>query len=173
LPSPPLRDAPTPYARYHNPFAYLRGVVRHPSERRNLVDFSQLATDITDHSLPQYGFIVPNEYHDGHTIDPVTNLDPLAEADQWLQGNIEPLIESADFQSGGLLIITFDEGGDDQHGGGQVATVLVSPQFSKRGYQSPTFFQHQSTLRLMLEGLAVAHYPGAALGAPEMGEFFH
>ena len=93
-------------------------------------------------------------------------------ADNWLKANIDPLIKSAEFQKDGLLIISFDESGNDTtHGGGRVATVIISP-FSKPGYQSTTFYQHESVLRLMLEGLGVTTLPGAAATAPEMWEFF-
>jgi len=47
----------------------------------------------------------------------------------------------------------------------------VSPK-AKRGYQSATLYQHQSTLRLILKGLGVTAFPGAAANAADMGEFF-
>jgi hypothetical protein len=40
------------------------------------------------------------------------------------------------------------------------------------GYQSTTLYQHESTLRLMLEGLGVKTLPGAAATASKMWEFF-
>ena len=49
--------------------------------------------------------------------------------------------------------------------------MVVSPK-AKRGYQSTTLYQHQSTLRLMLKSLGVTTYPGAAATAPDMDEFF-
>jgi acid phosphatase len=80
---------------------------------------------------------------------------------------------SGTFQKDGLLIIVFDEaeGSDSTHGGGRVAAVIVSPKV-KRGYQSTTFYQHASTLRLILEGLGVTQLPGASSTSPSMGEFF-
>jgi len=51
--------------------------------------------------------------------------------------------------------------------------VAVSPTKSKRGYQSTTLYQHQSTLRLMLKGLGVTSFPGDAATAPDMSEFFN
>jgi len=42
----------------------------------------------------------------------------------------------------------------------------------KQKYQSNTLYQHESVLRLMLEGLGVSDLPGAAANAPEMTEFF-
>jgi Phosphoesterase family len=93
-------------------------------------------------------------------------------ADTWLKTNIDPLIKSTEFQKDGLLIIIFDEAGNDNtHGGGRVAAVIVSP-LAKGGYQSTTFYQNESVLRLMLEGLGVKTLPGAAATAPKMWEFF-
>ena len=66
----------------------------------------------------------------------------------------------------------FDESGNDNtKGGGRVACALISPAFSKLGYQSTTLYQHESVLRLMLEGLGVTTLPGAGSVAPDMGEF--
>jgi hypothetical protein len=42
----------------------------------------------------------------------------------------------------------------------------------KAGYQSTTLYQHESTLRLMMEALGVTDLPGAAASAPDMAEFF-
>jgi hypothetical protein len=111
--------------------------------------------------------IVPNLCDDAHDCS-------LATADGWLQANIAPLIASAAFQRDGLLIIIFDEGpdSDTSHGGGRVAWVVVSPR-AKTGYQSTTLYQHESTLRLMLQALGVTAFPNAAATAPDMTEFFN
>jgi hypothetical protein len=76
------------------------------------------------------------------------------------------------FQQDGLLIVVFDEsGGDDTNGGGRVLWLEVSSK-SKRGYQSAVLYQHESTLRLIAEGLGLTTFPGAAAAAPNMAEFF-
>src|SRR5437016_4114791 len=49
---------------------------------------------------------------------------------------------------------------DNAHGGGRVAWVAISPQHSKAGYKPPTLYQHQNTLRLMLQAQA----PSPVLG---------
>jgi hypothetical protein len=76
------------------------------------------------------------------------------------------------FQPGGdgVLIIGFDEGTTRTHGGGQVAWVIVGPRV--KAYRSTTFYQHQNTLRLMLEGLGVTKFPQASATATDMSEFF-
>jgi len=155
-----------PYAKHHNPFTYLTDVVNSQNQLQNLVPFTQLATDLKNNQLPQYSFIIPNMQDDGHD-------GSLNQADSWLQTNIAPLIASSTFQKDGLLVIVFDESfdSDTQHGGGQVAMLVISP-FAKNGYQSTTFYQHQSTCQLLLQGLGLNSFPGACQGAPQMNEFF-
>jgi phosphatidylinositol-3-phosphatase len=155
-----------PYVRRHNPFSYFSDVQGNPPQAANMVSFTQFATDMANNSLPQYSFVVPNMLDDAHD-------GSLSQADSWLQTNIAPLIASPAFQASGLLIITFDEGdqSDISHGGGHVATVIVSSK-SKKNYTSQTFYQHQSLLRLTLAGSGVDTFPGAAAIAPDMTEFF-
>jgi len=154
------------YARRHCPLSYLSDVINSKTQIMNLVPFTEFATDLAAGTLPNYSFITPNLCNDAHDC-------PLATADGWLKTNIAPLIASAEFQTGGLLIIVFDESGSDNtHGGGRVAWVAVSPEFSNPGFQSTTFYQHQSTLRLMMQGLGLTTYPGKAKKAANMAEFF-
>ena len=127
-------------------------------------------------ALPNFGFIVPDFNHDAHQCPDGSSNCPdsarLAAADAWLQQNIDPLIKSPAFANS-VLIITFDEGRltDLANVGGQVATVLVGSHV-KTGFRSNTFFQHQSTLRLILDLLSVADHPGASATATSMSEFF-
>jgi len=154
------------YARKHNVFALLSDVANDPTGQAcNIVPFTQFATDLANGTLPTFSNIVPNLCNDAHDCG-------LSTADTWLKNNIDPLIKSATFQQDGLLIIVFDEsGGDNTNGGGRVVWVAVSPK-SKPAYQSTTLYQHQSTLRLILKGLGVTVFPGAAASAPDMSEFF-
>jgi acid phosphatase len=154
------------YAVRHNPLAYMTDVLSSTVQLQNLVPFTQFATDLASGNLPNYSFIVPNLCNDGHDC-------PISTADPWLQTNIDPLIKNPVFQKDGLLIIVCDEsGGDNTNGGGRIPAVIVSPAFSLVDYKSTTLYQHQSLLRLMLEGLGVKTLPGAAATAPPMWEFF-
>ena len=155
-----------PYMKHHNPFVYLSDVLQQPAQLNNVVPFTQFASDLSSSHLPNFAFIVPNVLDDAHT-------GSLAQADTWLQTNIAPLINNAQFQQDGLLIITFDEGDitDISHGGGHVATILVSSK-TKKKFQSTTMYQHQSTLRTVLQALGATDYPGASSVTPPMDEFF-
>jgi acid phosphatase len=153
------------YARRHNTLALVSDVASSSTQVKNLVPFSQFATDLTNNTLPNYAFIVPNLCNDAHDC-------VLSTADNWLKTNIDPLITSAQFQQDGLLIIVFDESASDNtHGGGRITWVTVSGK-GKRAYESTTLYQHESTLRLSLSALGVTTFPNHAASAPDMGEFF-
>jgi phosphatidylinositol-3-phosphatase len=165
------------YVQHHDPFVYFSDVQQSTTQAENIVPFTQLATDMANNSLPDYAFIVPNVNDDAHNcpagMSTCTDTQKLSTADQWLSTNIAPLLASSAFQNS-LLIITFDESEDTDtaYGGGHVPAVLVGPSV-KPGYQSTTVYQHESTLRLMMEGLGVSDLPGAAATAPDMSEFFN
>ncbi len=184
------------YAKRHNPFAYYSSVVEDhpasgPSQRDNIVPFSQFAADWKAGKLPSYAFLVPNLNNDGHN-NPHTHKgaacpEPEAarQTDEWLEENLKPLIESDDFRRDSLLVITFDEGCDrDQRadrrlgpkqrtgGGGRIATILVGAHMPPEGCVSDTVYHHESLLRLSLRALGVEEYPAGAADVPDMGEFF-
>jgi len=164
------------YSKQHDPFAYFSEVLSDSSQANNLVPFAQFSSDLENDALPDYAFIVPDLTDDAHNCpageSTCTDEQKLAAADQWLQANLDPFVKSSAFASS-LLIITFDEGGvdDNAHGGGQVATLIVSPK-AKAGYRSSTFYEHAGTLRLSMKAAGVTDFPGAAASAPDMGEFF-
>jgi acid phosphatase len=154
------------YVQRHDPLSYFSDVVNSSSQMQNLVSFSQFGRDLTNNALPNFSFIVPNIFDDAHS-------GTLQVADAWLQSNIDGLFKNATFQKDGLLIIVFDEAAtsDTTNGGGHVAALIISAK-ARQGFQSTTLYQHQSTLRLILQGLGASNFPGASSSAPEMGEFF-
>ena len=165
-----------PYMKHHNPFAYFSDVVG-TSAAANIVPFTNLSADLAAGTLPNFVYIEPNIFDDMHNCPPsipsCTLSDRRKFCDAWLQANLAPVLASSAFTNGGLLIVTFDEASDTDftNGGGRVFTMLASPK-AKQGFSSTTLYQHQSLLRLMLEGLSVQSLPGAAASAPRMSEFF-
>jgi acid phosphatase len=171
------------YVKRHDPFLFYDTVLNSATQTDRVVPFSQLAADIANNNFARYNFITPNLCDDMHSHLACSNgcTSPsssacLTAADQWLSSQIGPLLNTDMFQPGGsgLLIITFDESvrTDDVNGGGHVPWIAISP-LAKPGYRSTAFYQHQSTLRLMLKGLGVTRLPQGAATAPEMSEFFN
>jgi hypothetical protein len=154
------------YVKRHNPLAYFSDVAN-SSEKYNLVPFTKFASDLANHTLPNFSFIVPNLMHDAHD-------GTLSAADSWLKANIAPLLASATFQKDGILMIVFDEGvnGDNAHGGGHVVSVVIGPR-AKLGYKSTRLYQHQNTLKTLMKALGISSFPGAASSAATMSDFFH
>ncbi len=165
-----------PYVKHHNPFAYLTDVTNSSAQAANLVPLTQLAPDLNAGTLPNFAFLLPNIQNDAHDcptgMSVCTDSDKLAAADRWLKSNLDPIIMGTDFKNS-ILIIVFDESvpTDTTNGGGQVATVLLGTHV-KPGFASKTQFQHQDTLRLILEALQVSDRPNAAATANSMAEFF-
>jgi hypothetical protein len=166
-----------PYVRHHNPLSYFSDVVDSSVQRLNLVPFSHFSSDLANNALPNYSFVVPNLNHDAHDCPTgptgCTDAQKLATADAWLKTNIAPLLSNPAFQQDGILIIVFDESfsTDTANGGGHVAAVVVGPKV-KKGFKSTRFYQHQNSLRTMLDALGVDTYPGAAGSVADMTDLF-
>ena len=175
LPSPGYTGGDVyPYFKHHNPFAYMTDVLN--GQSANIVPFTQLSADLANGSLPSFGFIAPNAENDAHDCPTGGSLcaddAKLAAADTWLRNNIGPLI-NAPALANSVFVIAFDESLDIDviNGGGKVAMVLVGSHV-KPGFRSTTLYQHQSTLRLVLDLLRVTDHPGNSATAPTMQEFF-
>jgi len=165
-----------PYFKHHNPFVYMTDVLGSSTETANLVPFTQLSSDMNAGTLPNFAFIAPNAEDDAHDCptggSACLDTDKLAAADNWLKNNIDPLIKSPALANS-VFIIVFDESLDVDvvNGGGKVAWVMAGSHV-KAGFKSTTFYQHQSTLRLVLDLLRVSEHLGNSSTAATMGEFF-
>ncbi|HEY2115430.1 MAG TPA: alkaline phosphatase family protein [Candidatus Angelobacter sp.] len=165
-----------PYFKHHNPFVYLTDVLPPNTGAANVVPYTQLAADLNAGAVPNYAFIGPNAEDDAHDCpgggSACLDTDKLTAADNWLKNNIDPLIKSPALANS-VFIIVFDESLDVDlvNGGGKVAMVMAGSHV-KAGFKSTTFYQHQSTLRLVLDLLRVADHPGNSATAATMEEFF-
>ena len=186
-----------PYVKRHNPFAYFdtvrqtNGAALQPIQTANIVSFDSFAGDLQQNALPDYSFIVPNLYHDGHN-DEITKKGAgcgdhraLQQVDTWLKDKMEPLIQSATFKRGGLLVIVFDEGCElgpkadwrldpkkpKLRGGGHIPALIISSK-TPAGTKVDDLYHHESVLRLSLRALGVEKMPAGAKSAPDMNGFF-
>jgi len=186
-----------PYVKRHNPFAYYENVGHgkvasgQPLPSANIVPFDTFNDDLKHDTFPDYSFIAPNLFNDGHN-DPVTQRSSvcgdhpaLQAVDTWLKVNIDPLIKSDTFKRGGLLIIVFDEACEagpkadwrydpsrpSLKGGGHIPVVIISSR-TPAGTTRDGLYHHESVLRLSLRALGVEQFPGRAKTAPDMDGFF-
>jgi len=165
-----------PYLKHHDPFVYLTDVLNSSAEEADVEPFTQLAADLSAGAVPDYAFIAPNAEDDAHDCPgggtACTDDQKLTAADAWLKNNIDPLINSPALANS-VFVIVFDEAvdTDSTNGGGHIAMVVAGTHV-KAGFKSTRFYQHQSTLRLVLDLLRVAEHPGNSAVAPTMEEFF-
>ena len=105
------------YARKHVPFmSFIR--VQH-QQCGNIVSASAFASDRASGNLPNYAFYSPDLDHDGHDTG-------IAKAAIWLQGFLDPLHADGAWPDDTLIVVTFDELGDQSSSyGNNIYTVLL------------------------------------------------
>jgi hypothetical protein len=135
--------------------------------------YYQLATDLADHTVAQYNFIVPNVCHDGHEgVSPCAATEPAdntLRGDTWLQQNVPLILQSDEYKDGGALFIIWDEAEDSgAFSDGPIGMFLLSP-FAKGGGKRPfsnsIHYDHSSTLKTLQEIFNVQPLLGAAADA--------
>ena len=122
--------------------------------------YTELATDLSAGTAPQFSFIVPDDYHTGEKFEPgYSGTDPrhkYLQQDNWLSTEIPKIMASAQYKAGGAILILWDETAfgnstdpnptNDPHSG----CILMSP-WAKKHYGSSVAFTHVSTVRSIQE----------------------
>jgi len=170
----------TSYYRRHNGATWYAEVLNDvDGSASNVVDFSQLAIDEANGTLPRFMIIAPDGNHDAHDC-PVgyktcTEGQQLGATDEFLRTTLTPILNTPDFQPGGdgLIFVTFDEcaGGTDNGCGSAVYTGIIGPKVVPHTV-SNILYKHENTLRTILDALQITTYPGAAATAADMSDFF-
>ena len=171
LPGPCFKGTETNnYAIRHNPFLYYDSIRNDPQRCRNVVPLTQLDADLQSGTVPDLAWITPNLCHDMHDCS-------VATGDAWLQAWVPKILSSPAWQQGGVLFITFDEGGGNAGccrlaAGGKVDTLVISP-LVQPGFLSPVTYTHYSLLRTIEDAWGLPHLANAGLAAsPPMADFF-
>ena len=156
------------YARHNAAVWYDEVLSNTLGSQGDIVDFEQFGIDVANNALPRFVIIVPDGCWDNHDV---CFSNPLAEADDFLNSNLTPMLALPDFQPGGsgLLIVTFDNGNGD--GAGQIFTGVIGPNV-KPSYVSNVPYKHENTLRTMLDALGIETYPGWSASVADMSDFF-
>jgi acid phosphatase len=145
-----MEDMPSPcynggtsgnYAKKHNPFMYYADILNNPAQCNRDVPFTQFATDLTNNTAPSFMWVTPNLMDDMHN-------GTVQQGDTWLKSQMATVMASQWYQSGGKVIVTWDEGSTSTGGGGHIATLVVSA--TSHG-QLATAGNHYGTLRAIEE----------------------
>ncbi|KJZ73506.1 hypothetical protein HIM_07062 [Hirsutella minnesotensis 3608] len=143
----PRDDPKNYYVRKHNP-AVLHDSVASSKERLALIknvsmthtESSLFHRDLANDLLPQWMFITPGMWSDGHDSDVTT-------AGEWLRKFLEPLLENKKFMKRTLVLITFDEA-EVYSRRNRVLSVLLGDAVPEHlvGTEDPNYYNHYSQI---------------------------
>jgi hypothetical protein len=172
----------------HLAFVYFTDVAGNPPDPNSaeciehVRPYYQLATDLADHTVARYNFIVPNLCHDGHEgVSPCDRSEPednTLRGDTWLKQNVPLITQSREYKQGGALFIIWDEAEDSgDFSDGPIGFFLLSPfakGCGKGAYSNSIHYDHSSTLKTLQEIFNVGPFLRAA-GKPstrDLRDFF-
>src|SRR6266571_3916318 len=161
------------YAPKHNPMVFYDDVTNTTDPHSSYCiahvrPYTELVTDLQQHTQARYNFITPNLCDDMHdSCGPVN--DPVKQGDGWLAQNLPTILTSQPYKNGGVVFITWDEGeGRD----GPIGMIVLSPDAKGSGYSNTIHYTHSSTLRTLEEIFGVAPLLGDAVHATDLSDLF-
>jgi phospholipase C len=142
------------YCNICNPFQYQTSVMTNATMRANLVDTTQLYTDIANGTLPTVSYVKPSGWVDGHPASSKWNL-----FEGFVQKIVDQVQSNSTLWNSTAIFITTDEGGGyydsgyvqplDFFGDGtRIPLIVVSP-FVTPGYISHDYTDHVSILKFI------------------------
>lgn len=110
-------------------------------------DAALAAGDVGDFNL-----VVPNDCENGH--DPCGTRDRVRQFDDFLRREVPRIEASPAFGADGLILVTWDEGGDPPRDPGHVLTLAVGP-LVRPGAVGRARYDHYSLERTLAAGFGV------------------
>ena len=159
------------YERKHNPFVSYADVQSNPARMANLVDFSQLSSDLGSGNAPAYSWISPDQCNDMHGrggTDPATDRcnfanenDLIQDGDAFLSSTVAMITSSSAWTGNSAIFVTWDESDfpfgdvsgccDAVPGGGHVVTLVISHS-DHAARTSSIAYNHYSMLATIEQG---------------------
>jgi hypothetical protein len=153
----------TLYVQHHNPWVYYSSI-RTSSQKNNIVNLTQLTTDLNNGNAPPFFFVEPDNNHNDHTGTDsacdtyVGALVSQIQASTWYTAN------------NGHIVLWFDEsnkpdtagvsGSDANPGGGHILMVVISEHNKGKTFTSP--FNHYGLLRAIEDLYGLSHLGDSA-----------
>jgi Phosphoesterase family len=159
------------YIVHHNPFVYFD--IRNDDRCKNTVGLDNFYEDLSNNTLPNFSFVVPNNIHDSHD-------STVADGDHWLSTFVPEIINSSAFNNTALFIV-YDEGQKhDKSGfgsgkyavtGGRLPLIVVSP-LANDGYVSNAEYTHYNLLSTVEKFLNLGNLGKGDSTAKVMSDLF-
>ncbi len=163
------------YAPKHNPMIFFDDVTdtNQPDSAfciAHVRPYSELATDLEQNTVARYNFITPDLCNDMHDSSGCATKDSVHNGDTWLSAAIPPILNSEAYQTGGLILITWDEGTGNSDG--PIGLIVLSRNAKGNGYANDIHYTHSSTLRTVEEIFGVKPLLGDAANATDLSDLF-
>jgi phosphatidylinositol-3-phosphatase len=175
------------YERKHNPFVSFTDVQSNPGRMANVVDLSQLNSDLAAGTVPDYVWISPDQCHDMHgrstagacNFGNVQGL--ISTGDTFLSDTVRAIMSSSAWTGNSAIFVTWDETDfpfvdvsgccDAVPGGGHVVTLVISHS-DHAARTSSVSYNHYSLLRTIQDGwrLGCLHFTCDTTKVPAMGD---
>ena len=132
-----------PYYTKHNPFYMFDSVQSDPDRMGNIVGLDELWTDLANGTLPQYAWVTPDIWNDGHYLEGTTSMPNIRyllvnqlatwlEHDMFGPAGLDLFGSCNKLPASTLVVVTFDEAdyesnpfGTEYEGPNQIYTVLL------------------------------------------------
>lgn len=155
------------YERKHNPFVSYLDVQTNPARMANVVDLSQLQTDLASGNVADYNFIAPDQCHDMHGRSTAGDCNYgnvqglISTGDTFLRDLVGEITSSSSWTGNSVIFVTWDESeypfGDVNGcctaipGGGHVVTIAISHS-DHQPRSSDVAYNHYSLLATIQDG---------------------
>ncbi len=152
------------YAPKHNPMVFFDDVINYdpqlmtadplaPRCLAHVRPLDELRTDLQSGTAARYNFITPNQCNDMHSECAPLN-DEIKQGDNWLAQWIPVIQQSAAYQHGGAIFITWDEAelvAGCTNANCPIGMIVLSPLAKGGGYTNTIPYDHSSTLKTIQE----------------------
>ncbi len=164
-----ITDPGTPYSLDHNAFVYFDDVRNDPAYcQSHERPYSEFANDLTNNTVPNYNFIVPNDWNQGEKLAPGSTC-MACQADNFLKSEIPKIQASAAYANGGAIVVLWDESAST---GSYPSGMIVNSPLAKKNYSNNIAYNHGSTLRTMQTIFGVGPFLRMAATATDLSDFF-
>ena len=126
------------YAKKHVPLLAFESVQKNPSRCARVVNAREFMRDARSGHLPNYSFYSPNVFNDGHDTS-------LGTSSAWLKGFVQSFRATLGMHQRTLLVVTWDEGGEEDSRHNQVLTIFLGDVVTPGRYDAK--LTHYSLLR--------------------------
>ncbi|KAK8024821.1 hypothetical protein PG990_002644 [Apiospora arundinis] len=129
------------YVRKHNLLARFNSVMDNPDRAAKLKNFTLFYEDLEKKRIPQWGFITPNLYNNGHDTNITVSCN-------WTRSFVEPLLANEYFNDNAVIYITWQANGQNPVHRNHVAGILLGSAIPKEliGTTDDAYHNHYSEL---------------------------